>query len=139
MSDEFKNIENIFDGAEPMLTTSDSDAIRKGVWRRVRRHRIIVKVRIAVATAAVIVLAIITALPKNQAQNYDYWELSYLSDDELIEEVSTMPSEEITIQLADSDEDEIEEAILSQIDVEDAVSALPRDEQEEILIAMNNM
>ena len=139
MSNEFDDIGKIFDGAEPTLTSSDSDAIRRGVWHRVRRHKIIVKVRIAVTTVAVIVIAIVATLPKNHAQNYDYAEMSYLSSNELIEEISQIPVDEITVQLADNDESEIQEAILSEVDLEDAVKTLSKNEQEELLIAMSDM
>ncbi|RKZ26481.1 hypothetical protein DRQ26_04345 [bacterium] len=139
MNQEFEDIRELFERTKPVLTARDGEIIRDGVWRKFRRHRTMKKVRVAIATVAVIVIAIVATLPHSPNENDNFIAISSFSDEELVEEIAQFPSYQVIVQLAGSDEAEIKDAILSEIDVESSVKALSRDEQEELLLAMSEM
>lgn len=138
------NIENgdmkqLLERTDAVLTARDGERIRRGVWRKVRRHRTMVKVRYALATAAVIVIAVIATLRTSPDIGTNGWDVALMTNDELMQEIAQMPSGQVAAEMLEYEGDSIAEALLSDSDISDAVATLSADEQEELLLALSDI
>lgn len=138
MNYEDDDIKELLNLTTPELTTRESEFIRRGVWRKIERHKTAVKVRTTLAaTAAVIIIAVIATIGTHEQIAENEW-ISVLSEDELMEEIATaIPSEQITTELLQQDGNSISDAIIADADIEDAVATLSNEQQEELLLALS--
>ena len=132
-------ISELFERTEPSFFSDDSERIRDGVWRRVRRHRTIVKARVAIAAVAVIIIAVLVTLKTSQTTAVNDWDIAIMTDDELMQEASKLPQVELVNEIIGSEAEAIEVALLTEADINEVIQTLSEDEQEELLLALNEI
>ncbi|RKZ34536.1 hypothetical protein DRQ33_01900 [bacterium] len=133
-----KKLTQLWDSTRPVLTSHESESIRRGVWQKVEHHRTAVKLRTAFVTAAVIIIAVLIALnPFSSTQTADY-DLLVIDDADYWEKLEQIPQDELVYAVMGNEIDSIANVMIAQSDVEDAVSLLSEDEQKELLIALAN-
>ena len=140
MNIENGDIRNLFARTAPELTPRDAEQIRDGVWRKVRRHKTAVKVKTTAAGAIIVILVAVIATFKTSPQvPTNGWDIALMSENELMQKASTVPSEKIAVELLGNDGDSIADAVISDADIETAVKSLSTKEQEELLLALADL
>jgi len=140
MNIENGDMGNLFARTAPELAPRDGERIREGVWRKVRRHKTAVRLRTAAAGAIIIFLiAVIATFKTSPDISANGWDIAMLSEDELMQKASAMPSEKIALELLGNDGDSIADAVISDVDIETAVKSLSTKEQEELLLALADL
>ncbi len=118
------------------LSEGERRMVLDGVWRRVRRHRIAVRVRYAATTALAFVVVLLTVFVARPTQKGDGSEFELLSTAELMRRVAAYASLGALTELAGDDADSMLAAIIAEADAREALEALPPQEQEEFLLAL---
>ncbi len=131
-----KKIKDLLDSTEPVLTSRESEEIRRGVWLKMRKHRTAVKLRAVLVPSALLILIAFASLnPFGNGQIAES-ELFFFSDSDIWEEAGKMPQNELVNGMLGTEIDSIANMYLEETEIEDAISLLSEDEQEEFLIAL---
>ena len=135
-----EKIRELWQKTQPVLTSYEREEIRIGVWDRVRRHRRALVLRTAIASAAVVVLAVMIALNPFGGNAPKIDESSYylaLSDEAIVEQLADTPDSILYSAFFGDDIDSIAAAVLYyEVNISIALEKLTPQEQEEILLAL---
>jgi len=131
-----KKIKDLLDSTEPVLTSRESDEIRRGMWLKMRRHRTTVKVRAVLVPSALLLLIAFVALNPFGNGQITESELFFFSDSDIWEKAGDIPQDELIYGMLGTEIDSIANVYLEETEIEDAISLLSEDEQEEFLIAL---
>ncbi len=137
---EENKIKRLFELTEPVLFAEDVEQIHGGVWRRVRRHKKLVKARFAMASLAILFLAGTIAYKGFFASPENEINLAYfVGQAQLTSELAKLPLEDVIFNMLGNEGETMLDAIMTeQYAVEFAFTLLSDDEQQKIILELQD-
>lgn len=137
---ENDKIRKLFELTEKSLSAEDTERIRFGVWRRVRRHRKVVRARFAIGTLVVLILAGAIAYKGFLANGENGMNLAYfMGETQLANELSKLPMEDVVFNMLGTEGDSIFYALIGErYAIEYAFALLGEEEQGKIISGLRD-
>ena len=136
MSNYDDRIRDLLERTRPSLTVREGCEIRHNVWTKVTKTRFAPRLYYSFGAAVLGLIIFLAVILTPESKPEGIWNISFYTDKELLEEVSQLPQEQVVAGLLGEDGEDIASAIYSDVDIEDAITSLTHEEQEELILAL---
>ena len=132
-----EKLKELWSATKPKLSDVEKAALRARFWAKMKakRSRLFAY---AIATAAVVVLALVATLNIGFHKNYEIALPVEISEYDLYEDFAYVSADTLLLQLVEEEPDEVIELVAEQVDDAELLSMLNPDEREEILSMLEN-
>jgi len=132
-----EKLKELWNATKPELSDVEKTALRARFWAKMKakRSRLFAY---AIATAAVVVLALVATLNIGFHKNYEIALPVEISEYDLYEDFAYVSADTLLLQLVEEEPDEVIELVAEQVDDAELLSMLNPDEREEILSMLEN-
>jgi len=132
-----EKLKELWDATKPKLSDVEKAALRARFWAKMKakRSRLFAY---AIATAAVVVLALVATLNIGFHKNDEIILPVEISEYDLYEDFAYVSADTLLLELVEEEPDEVIELVAEQVDDAELLSMLTPDEREEILSMLEN-
>ncbi|RKZ32581.1 hypothetical protein DRQ27_02175 [bacterium] len=132
-----EKLKELWDATKPKLSDVEKAALRARFWAKMKakRSRLFAY---AIATAAVVVLALVATLNIEFHKNDEIILPVEISEYDLYEDFAYVSADTLLLELVEEEPDEVIELVAEQVDDAELLSMLTPDEREEILSMLEN-